>query len=600
MLVRKEEQTLEERALGLLDRHWKLVVVLAWLAFCTMFLIQKWADIRGFGLGDTDDNMRIMQVRGLLHGQGWFDLRDYRMNPPYGANIHWSRLVDLPIAGLILGLRPLLGGAAAERWAVAIAPMLPYSLLLFSVALTARRLINPSAYPLAFLAMIYAGSTNGMFLPERIDHHGWQLALLALSMAGLADPRKVRGGIVLGVSSALSMAIGLEMIIYLAVAGVATVLFWVVDPNERDRLRAFAVSLTGMTTVCFLLFVSYDNRAAVCDALSPVWLSDALVGGALAYGLTLLNPADWRKRLALALAAGALIAGFHAFTWPQCLQRLEGVSPEEDRLWLSHVKEARPFYTHGWRIATLIIALPITGLIGWCALIWLRRREPDLLRRTVGAAVPGLSATLLLFWQTRTGPAAEMLASVGAAALTWLLVPFAWRSKTFLVRVLGTALAAVVGVSAAVPLVVEAIPEAKSSPSEKGIGRANYLCDTLWGMHPVALQPRGLVFTFVDLGPRLIAVTHHDAIAGPYHRNGQQIVDVMNFWRGSADQAHSLASKYHANYVLSCPKSSTTTIFMAETPNGFYAQLERGQVPSWLQPIKLPKDSPFKMWKVTG
>ena len=32
-------------------------------------------------------------------------------------------------------------------------------------------------------------------------------------------------------------------------------------------------------------------------------------------------------------------------------------------------------------------------------------------------------------------------------------------------------------------------------------------------------QPKGMVFTFVDLGPRLITVTHHDAIVGPYHRN---------------------------------------------------------------------------------
>jgi hypothetical protein len=98
----------------------------------------------------------------------------------------------------------------------------------------------------------------------------------------------------------------------------------------------------------------------------------------------------------------------------------------------------------------------------------------------------------------------------------------------------------------------------------------------------------------------LITVTHHDAIAGPYHRNGQQIADVMNFWRGSADQAHRLAAKYHANYVLSCPKSSTTTIFMSETPTGFYAQLEAGKVPKWLAPIQLPKDSPFKMWRVVG
>ena len=54
------------------------------------------------------------------------------------------------------------------------------------------------------------------------------------------------------------------------------------------------------------------------------------------------------------------------------------------------------------------------------------------------------------------------------------------------------------------------------------------------------------------------------------------------------------------NYVLSCPDSSTTTIFTAETPNGFYVQLQKGRIPSWLRPVPLPKDSPFKMWKVVG
>jgi hypothetical protein len=34
-----------------------------------------------------------------------------------------------------------------------------------------------------------------------------------------------------------------------------------------------------------LIFASYDNRLPVCDALSPVWLSDALLAGALMYGL---------------------------------------------------------------------------------------------------------------------------------------------------------------------------------------------------------------------------------------------------------------------------------------------------------------------------
>lgn len=595
-----KEGEIERRVLDFVAREWIRITFVIWLGFCCWMIFQNWSQIRWFGLGDTDDNMRIMQVRAWLHGQGWYDLRNYRMNPPFGASIHWSRLVDLPIAGLILGLRPFIGGAAAERWAVALAPMLPYLLLLYSLALTARRLLGPSAYLLAFAAIFFAGSTNGMFTPERIDHHGWQLALLALSIASIADPQKVRGGLVLGISTALSLAIGLEMIIYLAIAGAAMVLFWVDDVDERERLRAYAVSLGGATALCFLVFASNDNWNAVCDALSPVWLSDALIGSALMFGLAWLSPADWRRRLAFAFAAGVIIAAFHALSWPQCLQRLEGVSPEVERLWLSHVKEARPFYMHGWRIATLIAVLPVTGAIGWGMLTWWHWKRPELRRRVIGAALPGIAASLLLLWQTRTGPAAQMMAAIGCVAIIWIVWPKAWNSQNSAVRVFGAFLIFVLGVGAVVPLIVDFIPEAPPTKRDLEIGKANRLCATLWGLHPVAMQPKGIVMTFVDLGPRLITLTHHDTIAGPYHRNGEQIADVMNFWRGSADQAHGIAAKYHANYVLSCPNSSTTTIFMAETPQGFYAQLERGKVPSWLAAVQLPKDSPYRMWKVVG
>src|SRR5690606_27037017 len=58
---------------------------------------------------DNDSLMRLTQVRDLLAGQGWFDLAQYRMGLEGGFVMHWSRLVDAPIAGMILLLRPLLG-----------------------------------------------------------------------------------------------------------------------------------------------------------------------------------------------------------------------------------------------------------------------------------------------------------------------------------------------------------------------------------------------------------------------------------------------------------------------------------------------------------
>ena len=598
MLKRKDDLYVE-RGLAFLERHWKLITVGAWLLFCAWFVYSRWSSIVTFNLGDTDDNMRMMQVRALLHGQDWFDLRQYRLNPPYGANIHWSRLVDLPLAGLMLLLQPFVGGPKSQLIAAGVAPLLPYVVLLFGVALTARRLIDPRAYWLPIVAMTVAGLTNSMFMPERIDHHGWQLALLSISIAGLADPKKVRGGLTLGISTALSLAIGLEMIIYLAIAGAAVALFWVADSRERTRATAYAVSLGGGVAFSFLVFASYANRAPVCDALSPVWLSSLLVASALLLILARTSPGDWKIRLVLAIGAGLVIAGFHAFMWPQCLSRLENVSPEVKYLWLSHVREARPVYKHGWQVATLILAIPVTGTLGWALLAWRNRVDADLFRRTLGCALSGIVAMLLLFWQTRTGPAAQLMTVVGAVAIIWVLVPVFDRSRNWLLRWGGVVIVAIVGFGALVPFAFNIVPPKTMSPREIEVERANRLCNFIGSYRPIALQPKGVVFTWVDLAPRLITVTHHDSIMGPYHRNGEQIADTMKAFRGSADQARQIFAKYHSDYLLSCPNSSTTTIFTSETPNGFYAQLARGDVPKWLTPVELPANSPFKMWKIS-
>lgn len=581
-----------------LERHWRLAVLFIWLAVAGLMVWDRWAAIQWFALGDTDDNLRIAQVRALIEGQGWFDLRQYRLNPPLGADIHWSRLVDLPIAGIKLALAPLIGGAQAERVAVAVAPLLPMGVAMFALALAVRRLVAPAAFWLAPALLACAGSARSMWAPTRIDHHGWQLALLALVAMALTDPKRARGGLALGVATALSLAIGLEMLLYLAAAGVIAVLLWVRDGSEARRLATYGASLAGGCALGYLLFASEANRAPVCDAFSPVWLSAMAAAGALAVALAFLSPRTPLLRLAAALAAGALLATAFAWAWPHCLTgRLEQVPPELDELWLSRVREAMPIYRHPPGLVAAVVSLPLVGLAGYALMLWRERRDPA---RLVPWAAIGLLATiaaLLLLWQTRAAPAAQLLAVPGAAALAWLLIGWFRRRQSLLLRV-GGVVGTFLAVSGLGTLYAASFLSDPPTEARQAINQANRRCPTLPALAPVNRQPPGTVLTFVDLGPRLIAVTKHDAITGPYHRNHRAIIDVMRAWRGDAANARATVERYGVDYVLICPNFSESTVHRAAAPEGFYVQLSRGEAPDWLEPIALPEGSPYRMWRV--
>src|SRR3569623_49710 len=91
---------------------------------------------------DPDDVMRLVQVRDLLGGQSWFDLHQYRIDPPHSPLMHWSRIVDAPLAGSILLLSPLLGRANAETATAILIPWLTLAAMVFPVAWMAFRLFG--------------------------------------------------------------------------------------------------------------------------------------------------------------------------------------------------------------------------------------------------------------------------------------------------------------------------------------------------------------------------------------------------------------------------------------------------------------------------
>lgn len=578
--------------------HWRRWVLVIWLLACIAFLAMRWGLIRHYMLIDTDDNMRMAQVRALMGGQGWYDLRQYKLNPPIGFNMHWSRLVDLPLALIQRVLRAFTDPLTAERASAAIAPLLPLGVALFAMALAVRRLVAPNAFALGAGLVLCCQTSLLMFMPQRVDHHGWQLAFLVLTVAGLADPKRMRGGATMGLASAASLVIGLELLPFLAICGAAVALRWVWEGGEATRLRGYGLSLAGGCALGYLGFASWDDAVWRCDALSPVWTWTMIAAGGGAAILSIVAADRRWVRAALAVALGALLAIGFATAFPQCLGRPEQVSPELARLWLDNVREARPLYTQSWQTILTVLSLPVIGVIG---AIWAARAAWGTRRFEVWAPVALIAvvSALLLLWQTRQGPAAQLMAVPGAAALAWAVIPRLSRSTFMPVRVFGVVAAFLVISGLGIQLAIAKLPGEGISPRLAAINRANNRCPQLYALRPIAKLPATTIFTFVDLGPRLITMTHHRAVAGPYHRNGDAILDVHHAFDGTPANARATMLRHGATLLMTCPNMSESTIYRARSPDGFYSRLARHERFDWLTPVPLPRNSPLLLWRIS-
>lgn len=579
--------------------HWKMLTVLAWLGLCAWFLTERWSAIYWLALNDTDDNLRFVQVRDWLAGQAWFDLRQHRLDPPHGADIHWSRVVDLPLGGLMLFFRAFMETGQADRLAAGLAPLLPMLPLMLALGFVARRLVGGNSWIIAIFAPLSAGMALSMFMPMRVDHHGWQLAMMLVALAGLADHRPARGGLVAGLASAVSVAIGMEMIVYLAATGAIIALRWVVDADQARRLQAYALGLAGGVAIGFLIFASEANRAPLCDALSPVWLSVLTAASAGMLLLSIWRLERWQGRLGAGVAlAGLLAAGTWHF-WPQCLSGAYQISPELDRLWLDNIREAKPIYEQAEHVVRPLLALTIPGMataIGACLAY---RRDPSRFWPWLTVVLLSVFSFLLLFWQTRAAPAAQLLAVPGLAAFAYIALRTLFltkRIKARLAALAGVILAA--GVFGAYELSIS-LDRPTPSAKRKTIRSASARCRSLPALEKLDRLPPATIFTMIDLGPRILAVTHHSAIAGPYHRNERAILDIHGAFDGDPDHFRAIARDRGARYLLICPNFPEGTVYQARSPKGFYARMVQGRVPAWLEPVDLGEGLPYRLFRIT-
>ncbi len=569
-----------------------VLLVVIWLAIVVTSLFA------GYGRGDalsTDDAMRLVEVRDLLAGQSWFDLTQHRLSPPDGVAMHWSRLIDLPLAMLIRAGEIVLPTALAERVATIVWPAALLLFFLAGVARLARELAGDAAARLALFFAALIAPVLQHFRPGAIDHHNVQLVLLVWSLAlTCRAPLRARDAAGAGMLSALSLAIGVEMAPAIAALAAVIALRWIVRA-ETGTTIAFGLAFAAATFSLFAATVAPARYGvAACDALSIVHVAAVGIGGAglaaLAAAPAMASP--W-TRLAGAGALAALLAATLYLAFPACLgDPYAHLDPRLNTLWLSNVNEARSVIAMLRDLPQEV--LPYYGLaaagLALGAMQAVRQRDDGRWSWIAGLAVLAALFAVAL-WQVRGGAAANAVAAAILPAALASTFPAASGREVFL----GLGRAALIAAFLLNPLALIAIGAASARAVETAAGTRRPVvlsdgpgtCRQAADYARLAHLPKGVVLGFIDAGPFILMETPHAALAAPYHRNVKGNAAMLDIFLGPASEAASRLAALGIDYIAFCPGSPERYNYAAAAPDGLAAALARGDVPGFLERVPL-------------
>lgn len=573
-------------------------VLLAWVAISLVTLIGSGGRLSIAAFVDGDDALRLQQVRDLLGGQGWFDLHQYRVVPPEGVAMHWTRVVDIPIAAMILLLRPLMGQGLAESIAIVVVPLLH---LLAAMALAARlaaRQFGPRIGIVAALLVAAAVPASFRMMPLRIDHHAMQFVLALVALNGLFACAPRMGGALAGAALALALAISLESLpLAVIVGGLCTLRLW---RGQSAWLIGYLLSLSLASLALFLATRGLGDLAQHCDAVSPVHVVALLwMGGGTAIILPRLRD---RPPLVSLLAVGLIGAGAVglAAAWaPQCLagDAFASVDPLVRKVWLDSVLEGLPVWRQEPGFAATIILLPLFGLIA-CLRLATRAADRGVQLFWLDYALLLVGATLVGLLVARASGASCLFATVPAA---WQFAEqFArWRQDSLLVRRMGRV---VVMITLLLPGVlvdqgVRLLAPAGQASDGRAQGEVALGCDFSRAVPALAALPKGTLLTGLDIGPTVLVTSGHSVVATAHHRASAAIRDVIDAFLGPDEAARQIMARRGATMVVICPGGSEARFYAEKAPAGFIAHLMSGKAPGWLEPVTMPDASGVKAWR---
>ena len=584
------------------DERPLLAVFAVWAIAAGLLLTLTWDNIMIGKPAGPDDVMRLVQVRDLLAGQGWFDLNQYRLAPPDGALMHWSRLVDLPIAAIIAVLTPFIGQYSAEITAMIVVPLLTLGACVVMVGMLAWRLINRQVAVVACLCLILYPLVTVQMQPMRIDHHGLQILTALVALWAISWRKTLRGGAIAGFAMAAGLMISLELLPLAAGFGGVLLLRWLRDARDRWGLVGYMQSLAISLLVLFLVTRGVGDLAAHCDVISPAYLSFFLIA---AVGTGILSGFGRLPGMGLVVGFGviALIgAAFFAWNAPMCLGNPFGnLDPLVYENWYLRIKEGRPIWVYSWDFAIPALLQPIIGLGASIALIgrhsdWLRRWWMDYSLLLALAIVAGMLTTRSL----------AFAGAIAALPLGWLIVGLfsEWSgSKSIAKRIFNPIAILIILIPMSLANTAKFYIDQWSGDDAK-VTMTNAIADTGCeldrSLAALDTLPTGTVFAFFDLGPEILRQTKHKVVASSHHRAQLAMRDVILGFSSPADKAREILAKRKADYVLICADLPEAKIYadLNEGEDALIDALNADRAPVWLRPVVLDAADDFKVWRV--
>lgn len=597
------------------ERHYRSLIIAVWLLTSLLFLFVARDAIADWKMGDPDDQLRLVQVRDWLAGQSWWDITQYRMNPPEGGPMHWSRLVDIPIAGMIVLLRLFMSPALAEQWACAIVPILTYGCVLWAFAATARRQFGAPAAFLAAATLFTILPATTQLLPMRIDHHGWQLFCFFLASWGLFDPkRSSQSAIIIGLALALWVEISIEGLPFAVIFAGVLGLRWLFPAFDgaasRQASSQFPIALATLATGSGFLYLITEGMGQVqnhCDGLSPFHIVAfsivaGIIGGASLFAHIsgkLLNL--WARSLTGVLALTLGVALVFA-TAPQCAgDAFANLDPLVRQYWFNRTAEGLPLWAVGLEAALpTLIALGF-GMIGILWLLW----RPDSANRSdrIAMALLFIGCALVGSLVSRTMVYALCLATIMLAPLALALFDTANEShglaKRMLLRVAAVILLfpIIIGQNVTSRIMAgQAVHDPKIAAEEMSFEKLARACQKPRAAALLNQLPSAQLMVGLDTSPAVLQFTHHKVVATGHHRNHRAMADVIRSFIGTEAQAKDILKRRNVRYLVTCEGSFELRVYRQDAPDGFWSRLRSGATPGWL--VRQPDIGPFHIWRV--